>query len=97
MALATLVAGGEAAHPELDSGIISDILWAAARPDDGLEHIHVRSAAGRIDVTFFHRAESLSAALAAAGDICRRSLDSSPVLRGWGFDAPHPDSVPGVP
>jgi hypothetical protein len=94
MVTAALVAGGEAPQPELESGVISDILWAAARPDDGLEHIYARTATGRIDVTFFHRAESLSAALAAAGSICRRSLNSSPTLRGWRINLRRPESFP---
>ncbi|MFE9454484.1 hypothetical protein [Streptomyces sp. NPDC006739] len=90
MARATLVAGGEAPQPDLDSGIITDILWTTAHPGEGLEHIHARTAAGRVDVTFFHRAESPSAALAAAGSICRRALTSSPALRGWQI-TPSPD------
>lgn len=94
MVRATLVAGGQAPYPELDFGVISDILWTAARLDDGLEHIHARTATGRIDVTFFYRAESLSAALTAAGSICRRALNSSPALRDWGISVRHPEFFP---
>ncbi|MFD6968568.1 hypothetical protein [Streptomyces sp. NPDC059979] len=98
MATATLVTPADRAAKRLESAVVTDIVWAAAVPDDNLEHVHAKAAAGRIDLTFFHRTNSLAEALSAAGEICRRALNSSPSLSQWRIAATPqlPDALPGT-
>ncbi|MEU8673468.1 hypothetical protein [Streptomyces sp. NPDC048560] len=83
MATATLVAVDDAEVARLESAVVTDIVWAAAMPDDDLEHVHAKTTSGRIELTFFHRTGSLADALSAAGAISRRALNSSPTLAQW--------------
>lgn len=97
MATVTLVPTENADAGMLESGVVADIVWAAAKPDDGLEHVHAKVASGRIELTFFHCSSSLTAAISAAGEICRRTLDSSPALARWRISATSesPHALPG--
>ncbi|MGR4881462.1 hypothetical protein ACIPUC_18925 [Streptomyces sp. LARHCF249] len=97
MATATLVAANEAAAAKLESAVVTDIVWASAMPDDDLEHVHAKTTSGRIELTFFHRTGSLADALSAAGEICRRALNSSPTLAQWRIAVTPqlPDGLPG--
>lgn len=97
MATATLVTATDSAAEKLESAVVTDIVWAAAMPADDLEHVHAKSASGRIDLTFFHRTSSLADALSAAGEICRRALNSSPSLSQWRISSASqlPDALPG--
>ncbi|MCM1971334.1 hypothetical protein [Streptomyces sp. G1] len=97
MATATLVAAREADAAKLESAVVTDIVWAAAMPADDLEHVHAKTASGRIELTFFHRTGNLADALTAAGEICRRALNSSPTLAQWRIAVTPqlPDAMPG--
>lgn len=97
MATATLVAARETKAAKLESAVVTDIVWAAAMPADDLEHVHAKTASGRIELTFFHRTASLADALSAAGAISRRALNSSPTLASWRIAVTPqlPDALPG--
>ncbi|WP_129308553.1 hypothetical protein [Streptomyces sp. L2] len=83
MATATLVATDAATHRRLEAAAVTDIVWASAKPSDDLEHVHAQAVPGRIELTFFHRTRSPSAAISAAWEICLRALNSSPPLAHW--------------
>lgn len=83
MATATLVADPGARRGDLTAAVVTDILWTAAEPGDGLEHIHARVISGQVDLTFFHRAENSAAATRAAGRLCHVALKTSPALSDW--------------
>lgn len=83
MATVTLIATRNAACGILDPGVVTDILWMVASPDDGLEHVHSHSAARRIDLTLFHRSRSHRDATRAATRLCERAIRHAPALRGW--------------
>jgi hypothetical protein len=78
------------AHPEdprirpLNPEVALDILWAAATPDDRLEHIRARygPTPDTIDLALFHRADP-SSATAAALRVCGRAILRSPALAAW--------------
>ncbi len=83
MAVVTIFPGDQARDDRIEDAVVTDILWTAAVPEDGLEHIHSRTTAGRVEVTLFHRAQAATEANAAARRICRRALTASPSLHGW--------------
>lgn len=84
IAVVILVAGARPSPDSLESALVTDILWTAAGPEDGLEHIHSRTSPERIELTMFYRSTAAAAA-AAAERACRNALRSSPTLRGWRF------------
>ncbi|MFD4410130.1 hypothetical protein ACFVXW_34910 [Streptomyces sp. NPDC058251] len=83
MITATYVATGEQPARHLEPDVISDILWSAANPGDGLEHICAKSGFQEVSLVLFHRAARASDAVAATARICRAALDQSPALAGW--------------
>lgn len=83
MAVVSLVPGELACRDRPKDAVVTDILWNAAGPEDGLEHVYSRTAAGRVEVTLFHRTRAAADAHAAALRICLHALTSSPSLRGW--------------
>ncbi|MDF3139964.1 MULTISPECIES: hypothetical protein [unclassified Streptomyces] len=97
MATATLVATEGAKQRKLEATVVTDIVWASAKPADDLEHVHAQAAPGRIELTFFHRTRNPAEAISAAGEICLRALNSSPSLAHWRIiAAPQlPDALPG--
>lgn len=89
MISATLGVRTEAADRSLPAGVAVDLLWAAARPEDRLEHVYCEPADGRLDFVFFVRSLSVAAACDAVAAICRRATATAPALRGWDLtDAP---------
>ncbi|MGW3989779.1 hypothetical protein [Streptomyces sp. NPDC004830] len=60
-----------------------DILWAQARPADGVEHIRVTAGRGRAVITYFLRAGDDRSAVAAARQLTDRAIAQAPALRGW--------------
>lgn len=80
-----------AADNTADSGhnpeLITDILWAAARLPEGLEHIRARHgpSSATFDVAMFYSSGSPSIAEAAL-DLCERAIASAPALLGWSAD-----------
>lgn len=75
----------ETSCPDL-AGMI-DILWAHARPADGLEHIGQRMDCETVDLVFFMKSTAQENACQAALGICRRMLSASPALAGWKLTA----------
>ena len=66
---------------------VAGVLWAYARPGDGLEH--VRAAPGEHDGSLrfaLFLAPSGAPPPAAASALFRRAIQSSPLLAGFGFD-----------
>lgn len=72
---------------------LADILWALARPLDGIEHIHVAPGPGRAVITYFLRTHDDRTALSTARNVTDRALSQAPGLRGWRrirpYDRPH--------
>jgi hypothetical protein len=60
-----------------------DILWAHARPEDGLEHIahHVKN--DRVDITLFVKSDARESACRAAIRVCRSALHAARPLADW--------------
>jgi hypothetical protein len=74
-------AGAETSNPE----IVTDILWAAAIPEDHLEHIRARHGPdGRdIHVALFHDYIGCELVSDIALRLCLRAVTGAPVLTGW--------------
>lgn len=81
--VATLVAPGRPAGDGIDLMLLTSLLRAVATPDDGLEHIVVRSAPGLVQLVFFLALASATAAEQAGERICGRALDAARQLSGW--------------
>lgn len=62
---------------------LADILWALARPADGIEHIRVAAGTGRAVITYFLRADDDLSAIATAREVTDRAIGQAPALRGW--------------
>ncbi|MGJ5756658.1 hypothetical protein FB563_8204 [Streptomyces puniciscabiei] len=62
---------------------LTDILWASARPRDGIEHIHVSPGPGNAVITYFLRAADDRSAVTTAHQVTDRALGQAPALRGW--------------
>jgi hypothetical protein len=71
------------AHSTAPPPGLADILWAVARPVDGIEHIHIAPGAGQAVITYFLRAGDDGTALSAARRVTDRAISQAPVLRGW--------------
>ena len=78
-------AGVKVLSPE----VAVDILWAAATPEDRLEHIRARHGPTKndIDIALFHKdmkaAVHSEPAVNAALRLCHRAISVAPVLGGW--------------
>jgi hypothetical protein len=91
IALIRLSPGPNAPTRTLSAEIATDILWAAALPDDRLEHVRIRHSpdADDIDVALFHihggteQATDTEADAEAALCLCHRAIGMSPMLAGW--------------
>ncbi|OKJ48576.1 hypothetical protein AMK27_37955 [Streptomyces sp. CB02009] len=69
--------------PDLSSDVLLAELWAACRPDDGVEHVRVHaSRAGARGVAFLLAPDEASAVRRCRA-LCRRALVLSPALGGW--------------
>ncbi|MBV7699285.1 hypothetical protein [Streptomyces sp. TRM70350] len=62
---------------------LADILWALARPGDGIEHIHVAPDVGSAVITYFLRAGDDRSAIATARQVTDRAISHAPALHGW--------------
>lgn len=91
LALIRLRPGPNAPTSTLSVEIATDILWAAALPDDRLEHVRAQHSldADHIDVALFHShdgtepARDAEAGAKAALRLCHRAISTSPMLAGW--------------
>ncbi|MFD5146606.1 hypothetical protein [Streptomyces sp. NPDC058401] len=64
--------------------LIQDLLWAHARPSDGLEHVRVRTAAHGLDIYLFVSAPTEASAMARMRGLFQRV--EQPVARhGFGI------------
>lgn len=74
----------------LSPEIVADILWAAAIPEDHLEHVRARCGpvGGDIDAALFHKDAGEAPSVGTdvvhvALNLCRRAITVSPTLDGW--------------
>lgn len=74
-------AGVKTPNPE----IVADVLWAAAVPEDRLEHVRARPgpAGGDIHIALFHNPVGCEPVADLALRLCRRAITTAPVLIGW--------------
>jgi hypothetical protein len=71
------------AESGLDPVGLIDILWAHARPEDGLEHIAQHVNEDAVDITLFVKSDALESAYRAAIRICRSALCAARPLADW--------------
>jgi hypothetical protein len=62
---------------------LTDAVWLAVRPGDGVEHVSVRCESGRTAIGLFLRRGSGSALLSALVE----RISGSPLLRGWEIES----------
>jgi hypothetical protein len=83
MTLAILDAPTPVPRTRVGPHVASDILWAAARPEDLIEHIYVRVVHRGLYLAFYHQARDHEIAARTVVCLCQRAGDASPLLRGW--------------
>ena len=85
MGVIRLAPGPDARTRTLEAEIAMDILWAAAIPDDRLEHIRARPGPppATLDIVVFLNCTVPVSATDLALRLCRRALLTAPVLNGW--------------
>lgn len=88
MARVTLTATEEAPNQEIDPNLVTDLIWALARPEHSLEHLHTVTRPGRIDIIAFHLAADTPAAHNAGRRLCQLAITTSPQLSGWRISPP---------
>ncbi|GHJ47300.1 hypothetical protein Cs7R123_46420 [Catellatospora sp. TT07R-123] len=67
----------------LSAGELGDLLWLNVTAADGIQHIHARTVAGRIEVAVFTVASEQAISDYIVERICRRAVRVVPALRGW--------------
>ncbi|MFD9368373.1 hypothetical protein ACFWA6_11785 [Streptomyces sp. NPDC060020] len=82
LTLVSLVPPGPGPGPT-DDGRLLRLLWGAARLEERLEHISVRSGPHRVDLGLFTVATPGTTAAEAALAICRRVLAPPSPFHGW--------------
>jgi hypothetical protein len=75
----------EPEHPSAQ--LVIDVLWAFARPADGIEHIAARIAADRIDTGIYVRTESRTNADQVALRLVERAARGRSILDGWNIES----------
>ncbi|GAA1240395.1 hypothetical protein GCM10009665_34070 [Kitasatospora nipponensis] len=90
LTLITLSADGPATGHLLDGGRVGDLMWAASRPGELLEHVSTQAGPGWLHLGVFTLTSEQHTAGSAALAICRRALAASPLLRGWRIAAVRP-------
>ncbi|MBY8870518.1 hypothetical protein K7640_01520 [Micromonospora sp. PLK6-60] len=75
------------------SARLIDTLWAAARAEDGVEHISVRAVARRMDIGVFSVKMDQMTARTLASKLVERALAMSPQLKEWSVAATEPGMV----
>lgn len=74
-----------------DPEVISDIFWALASKEDGLEHLRVQmSHASRVDLVLFVHAPDRDRGARNAAQLCRRITQRVPSFAGWRVTYVHP-------
>ncbi|MFE9928593.1 hypothetical protein [Streptomyces sp. NPDC005533] len=82
LTLVSLVPPGPGPGPT-DDGRLLRLLWGAARPEERLEHISVRSGPYGVDLGLFTVATPAATAAEAALAICLRVLAPPSPFHGW--------------
>jgi hypothetical protein len=85
LALLRLATGPGARATAPSPGVVVDIFWASAIPDDRLEHVMARSGPSptSVDIALFHSATGTHSADDLALCLARRALSTAPALAGW--------------
>ncbi|MEW2585203.1 hypothetical protein [Streptomyces virginiae] len=84
LTLVSLVPPGTGPGPgPADGGRLLRLLWGAARPEERLEHISVRSGPHGVDLGLFTVATPATTAAETALAICRRALAPPSPFHGW--------------
>ncbi|MFJ3855581.1 hypothetical protein ACIPRL_05105 [Streptomyces sp. NPDC090085] len=84
LTLVTLVpADPSAGHLPPDDALLLGLLRSAARPEERLEHISVRSGPYGVDLGLFTVATPGRSAREAAIAVCRRALVAPSPFHGW--------------
>ncbi len=83
MTLAALDAPARGPRSRVEAQIAADILWAATRPEDLIEHIYVRAVRHGLYLVFYQRAPDPEIAARTVVRLCQRAGHASPLLRGW--------------
>lgn len=76
----------DAERRDIDPGVLVDILWASAAPDDGLEHIRARAdpRPGDLSLALLLRSSTEEeSSTEPVRELCGRAIASSPALTGW--------------
>jgi hypothetical protein len=90
----TATAPRAAAASVVDCSAITAVIWAAAVPDDQIEHITTTySRSGQLDIGIFTAALTRSGARASARRLIQRVADTSPELAGWSISAPRTEEL----
>ncbi|MFD8639595.1 hypothetical protein ACFV14_04715 [Streptomyces zaomyceticus] len=74
--LASLTATSDGPFRTGTSALVADLLWAHARPEDGLEHVKPRATASGIDLYLFVSAEGDGPAVAQMRPLLERARPS---------------------
>jgi hypothetical protein len=83
VAVSMVLSGEREKPPEISSEIIADLCWAAAVPEDGLEHLRAWAGHGRIDLVLYVQAPDDRGALQAALTLCERVVRQCGDMNGW--------------
>jgi hypothetical protein len=67
----------------ISESALVDVIWAAARPADAIEHISVRSDEWTIFVGLFTGSDAAAAPDRVADGLMERVREMSPLLRSW--------------
>jgi hypothetical protein len=76
-----VLSAGERPVEIADKATVVDIIWAAARPDDAVEHVSVQCDFGSIALGIFTRAPEPADFRSSARALAGRACEMSPLLR----------------
>ncbi|MDI1459816.1 hypothetical protein QEZ54_02440 [Catellatospora sp. KI3] len=74
--------GDGTAHTGTGEGVVTDLIWALSRPDDGVDHVVVRIQPGRMAIVLFVRALRPGGARDVSAELVNRVAEA-PAMRGW--------------
>lgn len=80
------------------AALISDYLWATARPDDHLEHVRVSqpTEAGQVDLALYVLAPDQAEAARLAGGLVERMTRTVRALKGVRVQSVKNPEIPGA-
>jgi len=68
------------------AALVVDAIWAAARPEDRLEHVSVQAGSDTVVIGIFTRGEGPGTAEAAVCRLMERVCAMSAIVRFWSAD-----------